>query len=408
MIALPELLAPAGNAEKLTTALTYGANAVYLGGPALNLRAPSSGFTWDGLAQGVRAAHAAGARAYVCVNALPRQEQMGLVREALERLADFKGETAPDGLIVADPGVLALARRLAPGLPLHLSTQANTANAESATFWQDTGVSRVNLARELSLKSMAAIARACPGLELEAFVHGAQCMAVSGRCMLSARMTGRSANQGLCTHPCRFKYKRTAVRFEEATRPGEDAWEVVEEDGYSAFFAPEDLCLVKYVPWFARTGLNALKIEGRMKSGGYLAHAVDAYATALKDFRTGTFRPQRYLEELGNTASRPLGTGFFLPGGTRIHDTPETQRPILARVLTRLSEDTFEVAVRHRWNTDRPVTVMQPGLKRPVIEAGAYALENADGERQSTVHSGMNAILRCGSGEIRENLYLRA
>jgi len=405
--ALPELLAPAGNLEKLLTALTYGADAVYLGGPALNLRAPSAGFSWTELAQGVATAHAAGARAYVCMNALPRQEQMPVVREALERIAELAGTQTPDGLIIADPGVLALARRILPQLPLHLSTQANTANAQSAAFWQDMGVSRVNLARELSLRSMAAIARQCPDLELEAFVHGAQCMAISGRCMLSAHMTGRSANQGLCTHPCRFQYKATAVRLEEATRPGQDTWEAVEEDGHTAIFAPEDLCLIKYVPWFARTGLAALKIEGRMKSGGYLVHAVDTYATALADFAAGTFRPQLYLDELRNTASRPLGTGFFLPGRKVLYGMAKDPLPILARVLRQRADDAWEVAVRHRWDADQPVTVLKPGSNRPQIAPGDYALETLDGERIRTIHSGMNALLRCESDDIFENLYLR-
>ncbi|BBD08809.1 peptidase U32 family protein [Desulfovibrio ferrophilus] len=407
-ISLPELLAPAGNREKLTTALTYGADAVYLGGPALNLRAPSAGFSWDELAEGLRLTHEAGARAYVCMNALPRQEQMPAVRDALERLSEFHGNQAPDGLIIADPGVLALARRILPEMPLHLSTQANTANAESAAFWQEMGVSRVNLARELSLRSMGAIARQCPDLELEAFVHGAQCMAISGRCMLSAHMNGRSANQGLCTHPCRFQYKTTAVRLEESTRQGQDTWEAVEEDGHTSIFAPEDLCLIKYVPWFMRTGLAALKIEGRMKSGGYLVHAVDAYATAMADFRAGIFRPGLYLDELMNTASRPLGTGFFLPGRKALYGQAEAPRPILARVLARRADNAWEVAVRHRWNVDRPITVLKPGLKRPIIAAGDYALEKLDGEQVDVIHSGMTIVLRCESKDILENLYLRA
>lgn len=413
MTNIPELLAPAGNEEKLDTALAYGADAVYLGGPALNLRAPDAGFSWPGLARAVERAHAAGARAYACLNALPPQAQDGLVREALERLADLTGPEAPDALIVADPGVLDQARRLLPDTPLHLSTQANTANARAAAFWARAGVSRVNLAREMSLRDVAATARelATRGerVELELFVHGAQCMAVSGRCSLSAHLTGRSANQGLCTHPCRFRYRPTAVRLEEAQRPGRDTWEVVEGEDYTALFAAEDLCLVKYAAWAARTGLAALKIEGRMKSGGYLAHAVDAYATALADLRAGRFRPADYLRELTNTASRPLGTGFFLPGGRRVfYPRAEDPSPVLARVVRRAGEDAWELAVRHRFDAALPFRVMRPGLARPLVAAGDYALENERGERLDTVHSGVTAILRTASEAVGEHLYLRA
>ncbi|WP_461211452.1 peptidase U32 family protein [Desulfocurvus sp. DL9XJH121] len=413
MTIFPELLAPAGNAEKLDTALAYGADAVYLAGPILNLRAPDAGFSWDGLARGAAQAHAAGARAYACLNALPGQEQTPLVREALERLADMDGPSRPDALIVADPGVLALARERLPRMPLHLSTQANTANAAAAAFWRAAGASRVNLARELSMRGVAGMARELretgADVELEMFVHGAQCMAVSGRCLLSASLTGRSANQGLCTHPCRFRYRPTAVRFEEELRQGDDTWEAVQGEDHTAIFATEDLCLVKYLAWAARTGLAALKIEGRMKSGGYLAHVVDAYATALKDLRAGTFRPTLYLAELANTASRPLGTGFFLPGGrSRTYPRAEAPRPVVARVTRRLGDDAWELAVRHRLDASEPLVVMRPGLERPRLAARDYRLENPQGEALDRAHSGVTAVLRTESREIREKLYLRS
>ena len=413
MTNFPELLAPAGNAEKLDTALAYGADAVYLGGPTMNLRAPDAGFSWDELTRAVVRVREAGVKAYICLNALPGQLRMPMMREALEHIADMSGTARPHALIVADPGVLALARRRLPDMPLHLSTQANTANAEAAAFWAGAGASRVNLARELSLRDMADMARELreikPGVELEMFAHGAQCMAISGRCLLSAHLTGRSANLGLCTHPCRFKYKPTAMRLEESARPGRDTWVVVEGEEHTAIFAAEDLCLIQYAAWAARTGIAALKIEGRMKSGGYLAHAVDAYATALADLRTGTSRPQAYLRELANTASRPLGTGFFLPGDRRvIYPEAEAPRPVLARVVRRTGDDAWELAIRHRFDTDQPFCVMHPGLKRPQVAAGDYALENAKGLRLDTAHSGITATLRTQSPHIREKLYLRA
>jgi putative protease len=405
---IPELLAPAGNREKLETAMTYGASAVYLGGPTMNLRAKSAGFTWDGLADAVRTAHASGISAYVCLNALPRQQDLPRVAEAMERLGDMTDAARPDALIIADPGVLMLARKHLPDIPVHLSTQANTANAASAAFWKDYGVTRVNLARELGLRGIRDIAAATPGLELEVFAHGAMCMAVSGRCTMSAHMNARSANLGQCTHPCRFNYGVRAIAVEEKTRPGELAWEIHEEDGWSSILAAEDLCLVKFLPWFMRMGITSLKIEGRMKSGGYLAQVVDAYATALRDVQNGIFRPQAYLHELLNTASRPLTTGFFLPGDKRVtYPAAPEQRPVLARIVEQTGDDAWTVAVRSKWDTTQPVRILVPGLQRPVLDAGSYALENDLGEKRDVGHSGLTLTLRANHPALAKGLFLR-
>jgi len=412
---MPELLAPAGNPEKLATALTYGADAIYLGGPGPNLRAPGAGFAdWAAVAEAVATAHAAGSQAYLCLNALPTQTHLPAVEQALEHLADLAGTQRPDALIVADPGVLHLARRHLPQMPLHLSTQANTANAAAASFWAEQGATRVNLARELTLADTRAMAAACPGVELEAFVHGAMCMAVSGRCTMSAHLNRRSANLGLCTHPCRFQYRATAtrplaVRLEEAQRPGRDTWEVLEQDGFTSVLAAEDLCLARYLPWFARVGLTALKIEGRMKSGGYLAHTVDVYATALADFARGAWRPELYMAELLNTASRTLATGFFLPGGRQVAwAAPAQQRPVLGRINRQLGPEAWEVAVRARWNADAPIAIMVPGLQRPTIANNDYTLEDAQGARRTDAHSGTTLTLRCPHPALRQGLFLRA
>ena len=409
----PELLAPAGNAEKLDTALAYGADAVYLGGASLNLRAPGAGFAWDEVPAAVARAHAAGARAYVCLNAFPGQERMAEAADALELVADMQDAERPDALIIADPGVFSLARRRLPAMAVHLSTQANMANAASAAFWHEAGAARVNVSRETSLRGMALMARElCESgcaVELEMFAHGAQCMALSGRCMLSAHLTDRSANLGLCTHPCRFKYRTTAIRVEEAQRPGHDTWEAVQGEDFTALFATEDLCLVKYTAWAARAGMAALKIEGRMKSGGYLAHAVDAYATALSDLRAKTFRAPLYLAELSNTASRPLGTGLFLPGGKRaIYPPAATPRPIIARVVRRLANDAWELSIRHTFDPARPFEIMRPSLDRPQVAPAAYTLEKPDGTPLTMAHSGITAILRTESTHITKHLYLRA
>lgn len=406
--ALPELLAPAGDMEKLDAALRYGADAVYLGGRGPNLRAGAQGFAPGELPEAARRAHAVGARAYYCLNSLPHQRHLRDVEAAIDE-ADAAGM---DALIVADPGVARMARRRAPRLPLHISTQANTANAEAALFWQDMGAARVNMARELDLSGIRELVRACPGLEFEAFVHGAVCLAVSGHCLLSAWMNNRPANLGQCTHPCRFEYLGMALAVEEKTRPGEIAWEAVEDGPFhSSFWAPNDLCLVKYVRWFAAVGVASLKIEGRVKSAGYVAQVTDAYRTALDDLTRRTFRHEDYLYELLNTASRPLSTGFFLPGGRRLsrglpHDA--MRRPVVARIEQPAGDGAWHVSVRAPWRAARPMELLLPGLHRPELHPGDFRLENHKGETVDQLHPGMAGVLHCAHEGLATGLFIRA
>jgi len=418
---LPELLAPAGNLEKLAAALAYGADAVYLGGPGLNLRAANARMSWEEVASAVAQAHATGARAYYCLNATPLPGEMGQVAEHLERLADLPGEGI-DGLIVADPGVMALARRKLPRVPLHVSTQASTMNPAAAMAWSDMGASRVNLARELELRDVRELVcelrRDCPRLETEVFVHGAMCLAVSGRCLLSSWLTGRSGNRGECCHPCRFEYRPMPgaawrMEVEERLRPGQLTWEIEEQDGFSQMFAPEDQCLVKYVPFLARLGVAALKIEGRMKSALYVAQVVDVYRTALDDFATGRFRPGLYLAELALASTRPMGSGLFLPGARRtgrrvryFEGVPALGSAVLARVQERLGPEKHLISCRSRWTADSPVQAMLPGLRRPDLPQ--YALETEDGVRLDEVHPGIRAVLRCESDSLRPGIFLRS
>lgn len=430
---LPELLCPAGDMDRLDAALTYGANACYLGGTSLSLRAGTGGFDREALDTACSKAHARGASIYYTLNVLPHETHLSGIAASLEVLA----ESAVDGLIIADPGVLRMARRYAPDKAVHLSTQANTANSEAVGFWYDLGIRRVNLARELGARAMRELVRNYPDMEFEVFVHGAMCLALSGRCLLSAWLNRRPANLGECTHPCRFEYRATDLSgrchdcaaeghahmgdallgVEEKTRDTGTMWEVTREEPYSAFWAPEDLCLVKYMPWFVRTGIASLKIEGRMKTPSYVAHVTDAYRTALDDVAAGCFRPEKYLYELRNTASRNLNTGFFLPDGNRVSLPPlqdAERRPIVAQVRERLAEDAWKVAVRSPWNSDRPIQIMQTGLRRPELPAGAYTLENHRGEASTQLHPGMEGVLRCdpsilpsGPETLEHGLFLR-
>ncbi len=410
--ARPEVLAPAGSLDKLRTAITYGADAVYLSGPGPNLRVKGGDFSPEELLEAIALARGKGVRVYCCLNAMPRETELAGAEDALRLLADF-GKHGPDALIIADPGVLRLAQRLAPGLEIHLSTQANTANSEAMAFWRDCGVSRVNLARELDLKSIRALAvsaQTAGGPELEVFVHGAMCMAVSGRCLLSAYVNRRSANLGACTHPCRFKYKPASLGLEEALRPGEALWELEEYATHSSVLAAEDLCLIRYTSWFRRLGVQALKIEGRTKSELYVAQAVDAYKSALLDLEQGRFRPQAYLYELENAATRKLGSGFFLPGGRRMVWEPENKRlPVLGKVLGKVegADHAWNVAVKSPWNASQGATLLLPGLRRPYLNAKDYALEDAEGCVLSKSHPGLNVVLRCAHPGIQAGIFIR-
>lgn len=396
---IPELLAPVGSLERLKTVLLYGADAAYLGGKdKLNLRAGAEGFSWQELDQAVSLAAAARAKIYYCLNALPRQAGLGDAEESLLRLKD----SGVAGVIIADPGLVDLARELAPDLPIHLSTQANTCNARSAAFWARAGASRVNLARELDRDQIAQVCDAleelAPGLEVEVFVHGAMCLAVSGQCLMSAWLNDRPGNLGQCTHPCRFLYRPSRVELEEELRPGRTTFELRGvRDEFCGVFSPEDLCLVTYLPWLAGAGIAALKIEGRMRTAGVLGQTVNVYRTALDDLARGEFRPEIYLRELAWLTTRPLSSGFFLPGSREILVEPQSENEIVGKIAAQLVGPAqgggFSVTVRALWDSSRPAQVLLPGLRVIDLEPGAYSLENHRGERVERLHSGVTAVL---------------
>jgi putative protease len=308
--ARPELLAPAGSLEKLKIAVHYGADAVYLGSGQYSLRAHAV-MGPDDLAQGVSYAHSHGVKAYVTVNILAHNRDL----TELPAYLHFLAETGVDGVIIADPGIFAMARRTVPDLPIHLSTQANVTNRESALFWQSQGAARLNLARELSLAEIAEIRQAVR-LQLEIFVHGAICISYSGRCTLSLYMTGRDANLGQCAHPCRYRYV-----LQEEKRPGQ--YFPVEEDERGAYiFNSKDLCLLHRLPALMAAGADSLKLEGRMKSVYYVGAIVRLYRAALDylgaeiDRRgPGQFAaitlPPAFGEELLKIGSRGYTENFF-------------------------------------------------------------------------------------------------
>ena len=300
----PELLAPAGNMEKLRIAVHYGADAVYLGGKNFGLRNLADNFSTAELGGAVKYAHDHGVKVYLTINAFPDNKDLAELEQYLEELDNIPF----DAYIAADPGVIEMIREVSPQRNIHLSTQANTTNWKSALFWQKQGLCRVNLAREMALTEMEEV-RKRTTLELEAFVHGAMCISYSGRCLLSSVMSGRNANKGECTQPCRWNYA-----IVEETRPGE-YFPIFEDNGGTFIFNSKDLCLLQYLPRLINAGVDSLKIEGRMKGIYYVASVVRIYRHAIDSFFAdpeGYQYDPRWLEELCKVSHRGYTTGFLL------------------------------------------------------------------------------------------------
>jgi putative protease len=299
----PELLAPAGNLEKLKMALIYGADAVYVGGESYGLRAFSDNFSNDELKQAVNFAHSLNKKLYVTVNIFPHNEDL----ENLPQYLKFLGSIAVDAIIIADLGVYRFAKELIPHVPLHISTQANNTNWSSVLCWQELGASRVVMAREISLDDIKVINQKV-NIELEAFVHGAMCMSYSGRCLLSNYFTGRDSNRGQCAQPCRWKY-----HLVEEKRPGQ-YFPVFEDERGTYFLNSKDLCLLPHLPQLINSGLDSFKIEGRMKSVHYVATVVKVYRQAIDAYfanPSSFIVAPEWLEELNKVSHREYTTGFY-------------------------------------------------------------------------------------------------
>lgn len=305
MLKRPELLAPAGNLEKLKVAFAYGADAVYMGGKQFGLRAFAGNFDNDEMRTAVEYAHSIGKKIYITMNIFAHNDDFKGMQEYME----FLSEIEVDAVILSDPGVLFLARKIMPNIPIHLSTQANNTNWYSANFWHEQGVKRIILARELSLKEITEIRKNTPDtLELEAFVHGAMCISYSGRCLLSNVFTGRDANRGECAHPCRWKY-----HIVEDKRPGE-YYPIFEDERGTYIMNSKDLCMIEHVPELVNAGIDGFKIEGRMKSSYYVATVVQAYRKEIDAYFAN---PDSYtvdhnsLNEIKKASHRPFTTGFY-------------------------------------------------------------------------------------------------
>lgn len=310
----PEILAPASSLEVLKTAIHYGADAVYIGGEMYGLRAKAKNFSKEDMKEGIRFAHDHGKKVYVTANITAHDRDLSGVEEYFEELKEIR----PDALIISDPGVFTIARRVCPEIDVHISTQANNVNYMTFNFWKEQEATRVVTARELSIKEIADIHAHIPEeLEIETFVHGAMCISYSGRCLLSHYFTGRDANLGACTHPCRWKY-----HIVEEKRPGE--YLPVEENERGTYiFNSKDLCMIEHIPELVEAGIDSFKIEGRMKTALYVAVVARTYRQAVDDYFESPekykSRIPYYKEEIAKCTYRQFTTGFFF--GPTSHET---------------------------------------------------------------------------------------
>ena len=353
-----ELLSPAGDMERLTAAVAYGADAVYLAGSQYGMRAFAGNFDAEGLKGAISFAHSHGVKAHVTVNTNPRNDELEGLPEYLERLSDW----GADALIVGDPGVFALAARHAPKVKRHMSTQAGITNYAAARYWYDQGASRVILARELHLEEVAQIIAKSPKeLEVEAFVHGAMCVSWSGRCVLSNYMTGRDATRGACAQPCRYKYA-----LMEEKRPGE-YFPVFEEGGETFILNSRDMCMIDHIPELLNIGLASLKIEGRAKSAYYAAIVTNAYRHAVDAALAGESLDPVWRDEVEKVSHRHYSTGFWFgePGQYAEDARYIRDWQVQAQVLSCDGAGNALCLLNNKFRTGETLELVGPGL-RPV------------------------------------------
>ena len=356
----PELLVPASSLEVLKVAVIYGADAVYIGGEAFGLRAKAKNFSKEDMREGIAFAHAHGVKVYVTVNILAHNRDLEGVREYLQELK----EIGPDALIIADPGIFMYAKEICPEIERHISTQANNTNYETYRFWYNLGAKRVVSARELSLEEIREIRAHIPDdMEIETFIHGAMCISYSGRCLLSNFMAGRDANQGACTHPCRWKY---AVM--EESRPGEYL-PVYENERGTYIFNSKDLCMIDHIPELIEAGIDSFKIEGRMKTALYVAVVARTYRKAiddyLKDEKLYRENLPYYREQIAKCTYRQFTTGFFF--GKPTHETQIYDSNTYVKEYTYLgiingqnSEGLYGLEQRNKFSVGETIEVMKP------------------------------------------------
>ncbi len=304
----PELLSPAGNFEKMRAAILYGADAVYLSGKIFGMRAAADNFSIEELTEAVAYAHERGVKVYLTVNTMPRENEYKMLEEYFTAL----GSIPIDALIIADIGVMMLAKRILPSVEIHISTQANSVSSASCMAWHELGAKRIVLARELTLEEIKAIRSSLPeDIELECFIHGSMCISYSGRCLLSGHIVDRDANRGACAQPCRWNYRISGYEIAEEKRP-EAKMPIEEINGETFVMASKDTCTIEHIPELVEAGINSFKIEGRMKSAYYTAVCTNTYKMALDSYFSGNYKyDPAWYSELESVSHRDYATGYY-------------------------------------------------------------------------------------------------
>ncbi|WP_138262697.1 peptidase U32 family protein [[Clostridium] hylemonae] len=377
----PELLIPASSLEVLKTAVIFGADAVYIGGEAFGLRAKAKNFSMDDMREGIRFAHERGVKVYVTANILAHNDDLPGVREYFKELK----EIGPDALIIADPAVFEIAGEICPEIERHISTQANNTNYGTYLFWWKQGAKRVVSARELSLAEIKEIREKIPdGMEIESFVHGAMCISYSGRCLLSNYFTGRDANRGACTHPCRWKYS-----IVEETRPGE-YMPVYENERGTYIFNSKDLCMIGHIPELIDAGIDSLKIEGRMKTALYVATVARTYRRALDDYARSPelYRKNMpwYLDQISNCTYRQFTTGFYFgkpADESQIYDSNTyVKEYTYLGIISGEQDGRYRIEQRNKFSVGETIEIMKPNGDN--VEAVVRRLTDEEGNEQDS------------------------
>ena len=383
----PELLVPASSLEVLKVAVMYGADAVYIGGEMYGLRAKAKNFSMEDMAEGIRFAHEHGKRVFVTANITAHNRDLEGVRKYFRELHKI----GPDALIISDPGVFTIAREVCPEIEVHISTQSNNVNYETYLFWQRLGAKRVVSARELSIKEIAEIRANIPDdLEIETFVHGAMCISYSGRCLLSNYFTGRDANLGACTHPCRWKYY-----IMEENRPGEFL-PVEENERGTYIFNSKDLCMIEHIPDLVDAGIDSFKIEGRMKTALYVADVARTYRQAIDDYfespKLYESKKDYYMEEISKCTYRQFTTGFFY--GPTTHETQIYDNNTYVRgyvflgIIREVDEEGYAlIEQKNKFCVGDEIEIMKPSGENVTVKV--LDMKNEKGEKvESCPHPG--------------------
>ncbi len=381
----PELLIPAGSLEVLRTAVNYGADAVYIGGDVFSLRAKAKNFTKEEMIEGIAYAHSKNVKVYVTANIFAHNDDLKEAEEYFKEMAQIK----PDGLIISDPGMFSLAEKYCPEVERHISTQANNTNYLTYRFWYEHGAKRVVSARELSLREIKEIRANIPeDMEIESFIHGAMCISYSGRCLLSNYFTGRDANRGECTHPCRWKYA-----VEEEKRPGEYL-PVFENERGTYIFNSKDLCMIEHLPEMIDAGIDSFKIEGRMKTALYVACVARTYRKAIDDYLESEEKYRAnmdwYLSEISKCTYRQFTTGFYFGKPSEESQIYDNNTYINEYIYLGMSDKTDSESVyieqKNKFCVGDEIEIMKPDGRN--IPTKVLAIHDEDGnEMESCPHS---------------------